>query len=152
MRLTLVCAAAAAALFNGPYRREGVVNQDEFNAVFGNPPNHNGCGMQRPGFNIQCNDGNRARWGYCANIPSQDCQTDESHDADAAIGLGIEGQDCCPIGAGYTNYFVSNTANSGQESRQQVWVFVRQAASCATYSFSEQIPNGNCLSVSSYPH
>ena len=49
---------------------------------------------------------------------------DDSDDADAVIGLGIAGQDCCPIGAGYTNFFVSGSMGSGQESRQQVWVFV----------------------------
>ena len=75
-------------------------------------------------FCFRSKDGNSARWGYCANIPAQACQVDDANDADAVIGLGIAGQDCCPSGAGYTNYFVSNRANSGQESRQQVWVFV----------------------------
>ena len=39
-----------------------------------------------------CSDNNKARWGYCANIPSQDCQEDDSNDADGVIGVGLEGQ------------------------------------------------------------
>ena len=119
--------ANAAALFDGPYLRQGVV-QDEWHAVF-NPTGHNPtCGMQRPGFNTQCNDGNHARWGYCANIPGQTCQEDDSNDADGVIGVGLEGQDCCAMGGGYTNYFVNDVANGGLESRQQVWIYVRAAA------------------------
>ena len=31
------------------------------------------------------------------------------------------------VAAGFTNYFVSDSANGGQESRQQVWIQVRAA-------------------------
>ena len=81
-----------------------------------------------------CSDNNKARWGYCANIPSQDCQEDDSNDADGVIGVGLEGQDCCPMGSGFTNYFVSNDENGGQESRQQIWILVRTA--------SPRVPDG----------
>jgi hypothetical protein len=83
--------------------------------------------MQRPGFNTVCADGNFARWGYCANIPRQECQEADSNDADAVIGVGLQGQDCCPMGAGYTNYFVSDNADGGQEARMQVWIQTRVA-------------------------
>ena len=116
----------AAALFDGPYRRQGVV-QDEWDVVFDPSGQNEACGMQRPGFNTVCADGNFARWGYCANIPSQECQEDDSNDADAVIGVGLQGQDCCPMGAGYTNYFVSDSADGGQEARMQVWIQVRVA-------------------------
>ena len=112
--------ANAAELFGGGDRREGV-NQSEFVRVFG-PSGMQNCGPQRPGFDVQCSGGNHARWGYCNNIPSQGCQTADSNDADGVIGLGLTGQDCCPMGAGYTNYFVSNSANGGNEQRVQAWV------------------------------
>jgi hypothetical protein len=90
----------AAALFDGPYRRQGVV-QDEWDRVFDPSGQNEACGMQRPGFNTLCADGNQARWGYCANIPSQPCQEDDADDADAVIGVGLVGQDCCPMGGVY---------------------------------------------------
>jgi len=43
------------------------------------------------------------------------------------MGFGLKGQDCCPMGAGYTNFFADNTANNGHESRQQAWIMVRHA-------------------------
>lgn len=115
--------SSAKELFTGPYRREGVQDHEmlEIFAATG----HNDCEPQRPGFNTQCRDGNRARWGYCNNIPcasllyryasarnflaspfrvvcrSQGCQIHDADDADAVIGIGIEGQNCCPMGAGW---------------------------------------------------
>ena len=86
------------------------------------------CEPQRPGFNTLCNDGNHARWGYCVNIPSQDCQTEDGNDADGVMGFGIEGQDCCPMGAGWTNYVVSDSPDSGHEGRQQAWILIRDSA------------------------
>ena len=56
----------------------------------------------RPGFNIQCNHGNKARWGFCNNCKSQPCQNSDSHDADAAIGIGLDGQATSEMGAGWT--------------------------------------------------
>ena len=54
------------------------------------------------GFNTQCAQGNSARWGFCNNVPRQDCQTADSDDADGVIGFGLTGQDCCPMGAGWS--------------------------------------------------
>eukprot|EP01051_Picozoa_sp_SAG22_P019423 SAG22_NODE_3579_length_1633_cov_1.118644_2_plen_179_part_00 len=83
----------AAALFGGSHRREGVVRAD-FERVF-QPSGQQNCDPQRPGFNTQCNDGNRARWGYCNNLPNQACQVADTNDADAVIGIGLVGQDYC---------------------------------------------------------
>jgi hypothetical protein len=47
------------------------------------------CGMQRPGFNTQCNDNNSACIGYCGILPSQPCQSSGGSDADFAVGLGL---------------------------------------------------------------
>jgi hypothetical protein len=85
------------------------------------------CEPQRPGFNTVCADGNHARWGFCANVPSQDCQIEDGDDADGVMGFGLEGQDCCPMGAGWTNYFVNDNANGGLEGRQQAWILVRES-------------------------
>ena len=90
----------AAALFGGPHRREGVI-MDDFLHVFG-VQGYRECEPQRPGFNTVCSDGNHARWGFCVNIPSQNCQANDSDDADGVIGFGIEGQDCCPMGGGWS--------------------------------------------------
>jgi hypothetical protein len=98
----------AVELFGGEYRDEGVDDQDMLtevmNTAVGGPVGQQDCEMQRPGFNTVCADGNHARWGYCNNIPSQDCQIEDTNDADGVIGVGLEGQDCCAMGAGYTNY------------------------------------------------
>lgn len=96
-----------------------------------------------PGFNTVCAGGNQARWGFCNNIPSQDCQTSDDSDADGAIGLGLTGQDCCPIGAGYTSYFVSNGADAGNEARAQAWVLIRQSHSVGGASIPPP-PMGGC--------
>ena len=67
--------------------------------------------MQRPGFNVVCpseNRVNRARWGYCANCPQQECQVADSDDADATIGIGLTGEaTTVGMGAGWTEYFAS---------------------------------------------
>ena len=54
----------AAALFDGPHRREGVIEGAWLNA-FG-ATSQRTCAPQRPGFNTQCSGGNNARWGFCA--------------------------------------------------------------------------------------
>ena len=61
-------------------------------------------GFVRPGFNIECRDGNKARWGFCSNCKSQPCQSDDDDDADAAIGIGLAGQGMggTELGAGWT--------------------------------------------------
>ena len=59
--------------------------------------------LARPGFNIQCKDGNKARWGYCNNCKTQDCQEEDENDADGAIGIGLAGQSTeTEMGAGFT--------------------------------------------------
>ena len=85
------------------------------------------CGMQRPGFNIQCNDGNKARWGYCVNCQSQGCQLDDNNDADASIGIGLAGQSTSvEMGAGWTNYFASGpgTCSANSKAFKRIWVSV----------------------------
>ena len=123
----------AVELFGGDYRREGIPSNKLFEHAFGST-DHKKCRPQRPGFNTQCAGGNKARWGYCNNIPSQDCQDADGDDADAVIGFGLEGQDCCPMGAGYTNYFANNVANGGQEHRVQGWILVRDLGVASAFS------------------
>merc|ERR1712025_659072 len=84
---------------------------------------HKACGMQRPGFNIECKDNNKARWGFCNNIPSQGCQTADGNDADAAIGIGLKGQSTAKeMGAGWTQYFNNNNAKGMKYKK--VWLSV----------------------------
>lgn len=123
----------AVELFGGDFRREGIPADKLFARTFGST-GHKKCRAQRPGFNTQCNDGNHARWGYCANIPGQTCQDADGDDADGVIGFGLEGQDCCPMGAGYTNYFVNDAANGGQESRAQAWILIRDLGVSTAFS------------------
>ena len=64
--------------------------------------------MQLPGFNVECRDNNRARWGYCANCPQQPCQVADSDDTDATIGIGLTGQvTTVEMGAGWTECFAT---------------------------------------------
>jgi len=113
---------SARDLFNSGYIRDPQVDQKGIERAFG-VKGHRACGMQRPGFNIQCKDNNKARWGFCNNIPSQGCQTSDGNDADAAIGIGLKGQSTAKeMGAGWTEYFNSNTPNKKQYKK--VWLYV----------------------------
>ncbi|CAE7764448.1 rihA, partial [Symbiodinium necroappetens] len=94
----------AKALFSAGYIRDETVKRDEILSNFGPAKDsYQDCPMQRPGFNIECNDGNKARWGFCLNCASQGCQNDDGNDADAAIGIGIAGQSTdTELGGGWT--------------------------------------------------
>ena len=90
--------------------------------------------MQRPGFNIECNDNNYARWGYCANCQDQRCQLNDADDSDAAIGIGLKGS-ChgigCPeqMGAGWTQLFANGPkkCKTGKPYQfKRVWISVRK--------------------------
>ncbi len=98
--------------------------RDEFYTVFG-PTGMRDCLPKDLGFNINANGNNRARWGFANNIPSQTCQVTAAADADGAIGWGLQGQDAGATGAGWTNYFVNDTANGGQEGSFDSWLWVR---------------------------
>ena len=86
--------------------------------------------MQNPGFNVKCNSGNEARWGYCVNCANENCQLATGNDADAAIGIGLRGEGrysgYSAMGAGWTAYFASGTgtcsANGGKFKR--AWISV----------------------------
>ena len=98
--------------------------------------------MQRPGFNIECKDGNRARWGYCVNCQNQGCQENDSNDADASIGIGLTGQSTSgEMGAGWTEYFASGpgTCSPNSKTFQRIWVSVLKFEGKITRHF--RIPN-----------
>jgi endonuclease I len=133
-------ANSSRELFSGSYRRRDDINQNSFEAVFGSDQlrvasNSTQC-MQRPGFNTQCKGGNKARFGFCGNLPAQPCQPNDNDDADFAIGIGLSGQAngraagseamLTQMGAGYTDYFADNTPGApGSSSKSfQAWVFV----------------------------
>jgi hypothetical protein len=119
---------SARELFSSGYIRDPTVDQQGFLDAFAPAPgSYSPCGMQRPGFNIECNDGNKARWGYCVNCASQGCQLDENNDADATIGIGLAGQSGPEMGAGWTNYFASGAGTCSPNSMQSkpVWLYVR---------------------------
>ena len=85
--------------------------------------------MQRPGFNIECPQNNKARWGYCNNCASQNCQETDDDDADSTIGIGLNGQsNPNEMGAGWTNYFASGagTCTATSMTYKRVWVSVRK--------------------------
>ena len=120
--------ANAKALFAAGYLRDKTVDQKGILKAFGPAKDsYQSCPMQRPGFNIQCNDGNKARWGYCTNCASQPCQNSDSNDADASIGIGLAGQSTPrQMGAGWTNYFASGkgTCNANSMTEKHVFFYV----------------------------
>jgi len=122
--------ANAKALFAAGYLRDKTVDQKGILKAFGPAKDsYQSCPMQRPGFNIQCNDGNKARWGYCTNCASQPCQNADSNDADAAIGIGLAGQSTPrQMGGGWTNYMASGkgTCSPNSMTEKHVWFYVFQ--------------------------
>ena len=83
--------------------------------------------MQRPGFNIECRDNNKARWGYCANCQKQKCTLGDDDDSDAAIGIGLSGQSTAvEMGAGWTEFFASGPGSCSPNSKKfkKVWISV----------------------------
>ena len=114
----------AASLFGGDYVSVGV-DRDEFVQVFG-PAGQRDCAPQRPGFNVQCVDGNSARWGFCNNAPSQPCQPLDTQDSDGVLGFGLQAT-TTPIGAGWNSLFVSNIYNQSLHGRKQAWILIRKA-------------------------
>lgn len=119
---------SARQLFSNGYIRDPNVDQAGILKAFApREGDYRQCPMQRPGFNIQCKDGNMARWGYCANCATQDCQSRDDQDADAAIGIGLAGQAMCQeMGAGWTNYFASGrgTCLPNSMTSKNVWLYV----------------------------
>lgn len=128
----------AAKLFNGNFKRTTNMDKRKFTDLWLSPgsPDYdyfwNGgsganCGMQRPGFNTQCNDGNDARWGYCVNHVHQGCQQDDSQDADSVIGIGlyIQHQTQYSINAGFGEKTMYQRSPD-QYNNKQVWVFLHE--------------------------
>lgn len=117
--------ASARDLFSSSSIKKGDLKQSDFDRVF--TPEPSGCSMQMPGFNVEGNTGkwggNKARWGYLANMPEQQCQSADSDDSDAALGFGLEGaspdseahhgrsSSLAGYGAGYTDFFMSGAAS-----------------------------------------
>merc|ERR1712048_1549965 len=115
---------SALDLFSAGYIRDSQVDQTGIERAFG-VKGHKACGMQRPGFNIECKDNNKARWGFCNNIPAQGCQTADGNDADASIGIGLKGQSTAKeMGAGWTQYFNNNNAKG--MTYKKVWLSVEK--------------------------
>ena len=101
--------------------------------------------MQNPGFNVQCSGNNKARWGYCANCPSQGCQLATGNDADASIGIGLTGESTGPdIGAGWTEYFASGagTCSANSKAYKKAWVSVSNETGPGKYTL--RISQMNC--------
>lgn len=114
---------SALALFNGTKRLEGP-SQASFYTVFG-PSGYQSCAPNQLGFNVVNTDNNAYRWGFANNVPSQACQTSIGDDTDGVIGWGLRGQDIGATGAGWTNYFVSDTENGPAYRSFNSWIFVR---------------------------
>jgi len=128
--------SSAKDLFSGGYIRDPTLDRDGILGAFAVAESaHQDCPMQRPGFNIQCNDGNWARFGFCLNCASEGCQNSDSNDADASIGIGLRGQSTGPeMGAGWTNYFASGagTCNADSMTYKDVWLSVKSSAPVST--------------------
>ena len=136
-------ANSSKELFSKGYQRRDDLDQRSFERLFNadglradySPYWPTQC-MQRPGFNIECNGGNKARLGFCGNAPGQICQPGDNDDADFAIGLGLSGQSLGgpggveyplnTMGAGYSDFFVNGVPGGmAQDARSfQAWFFV----------------------------
>lgn len=112
--------------------------------------------MQRPGFNIECTEGNNARWGYCANCPNQGCQLDDLNDADASIGIGLKGQaTSVEMGAGWTELFATGPGTCGSISGnskvfKRIWVSVQNSEGKYVRIFSSLGPVAYFLFIVSH--
>jgi len=113
---------SAMDLFSAGYIRDPTLEQSNFEKIFSAANSgRKSCGMQRPGANIVCKDGQKARFGFCNNIPSQGCQTSDNSDSDAAIGIGLIGNHKDKVGAGWTRDF----AGKNKIVYKKVWLFVQ---------------------------
>jgi len=124
----------AVELFKSKYQRDTTVDKKGIEKAFGSPKGkYRDCPMQRPGFNIECKDGNKARYGYCGNCASQACQNSDNDDADYAIGIGLAGQSTPKqMGAGWTNYYASGagTCSPNSMKSKDAWVYVCKKDGC----------------------
>jgi hypothetical protein len=86
------------------------------------------CAMQRPGINVRCNGRNRARIGYCVNIPSQSCQSNDDDDADSPVGIGLRTQNWpYRVNAPFGQNFISGASASDlRRFQHQAWLFGRE--------------------------
>ena len=66
-------------------------------------------------------DGQKARFGFCNNIPSQGCQVKDTDDSDASIGIGLVGNHKDSVGAGWTKDF----AGKGKIVYKKVWLYTK---------------------------
>ena len=122
--------SSAQALFSAGYVRDYTVDQAGLVQALGaTPGTYRACPMLFPGFNLDCGSNNKARWGFCANCPSQTCKL-ESEDSDAAVGIGLTGQSSDPVGAGWTAFFASGggTCSATSTTHRDVWLYVENTA------------------------
>ena len=118
--------SSAQALFSAGFIRDTTVDQAGLVQALGaTPGTYRACPMLFPGFNLDCGANNKARWGFCANCPSQTCKA-ESEDSDAAVGIGLTGQSSDPVGAGWTAFFASGggTCTATSTTHRDVWLYV----------------------------
>jgi hypothetical protein len=144
---------SAKALFSGAFIRTTDMGQEAFEDLFDSAragttsnyhyqrANHRTC-LQRPGFNTECSDSNKARFGFCGNVPSQTCQSADSADSDFAIGIGCNGQNS-PFswGAGFNNYYAYDVVSPAGEQTFQAWLYAMHSTAPAgwatTYTTNE---------------
>ena len=122
--------SSAKALFSAGYIRDPTVDQAGLIQALGaTPGTYRACPMLFPGFNLECPHSNKARWGFCANCPSQSCQS-ESSDADASVGIGLRGEGSSAVGAGWTDYFApgGGTCSATSETHRDVWLWVENTS------------------------
>jgi len=117
--------SSAHSLFSGDFIRDTQIDQSRLLEVLGSPGIRT-CAMQRPGFNIECTEGNKARFGFCVNKPSQQCQESDENDSDAALGFGLAGEadyltggESGEQGAGWTKFTHGTLA-----IQKNVWLWV----------------------------
>lgn len=125
---------SAHALFTAGFIRDTTIDQTTWLTNFEAGSAENVlCPMQRPGFNSQGRDNNKARFGWLNNVGGQSCQSGDNQDADGAIGIGLHGQGGeggGGTGAGHTNGFTFQSCRrciiSNVSFTIPTWVYVQE--------------------------
>jgi len=114
---------SAHSLFSAGYIEDRTFDKEDLLSVLGESPQRD-CPMDLPGFNTECPQNNRARFGFCNNVPDQPCSGRNAfpRDEDAALGIGLKGQESRAVGAGWTHFGINRQRGAVGKN---MWLWVK---------------------------